>query len=199
MKEYYCDITTVQENEWSLWYSQMDPQQQKKCDAYQRESARKQCIAADHLARAALSKHFNSFLEKVQILHAPSGKPYVAGNSVYFSISHSDHLVACVLSSNPVGIDIEYLHPVPHNVQERICTDEELRFLKDAKNDEDRLMRFFYLWTRKEAVFKIDGDLPRRDRETNVLFPDAELAVETRVENGCVISIAKREKSSILS
>lgn len=194
MKEYFCDITTVSKEEFELWYHQMEPSRQKKCKQLKNETAQKQCIAADHLARTALSEHMHLPPEDIPVSRSASGKPYVEGNPIYFSISHSERKVICAVSEFPVGIDIERIRPVPAARQERICTPEELKYLRSSKDGTQRNLRFLYLWTRKEAVFKIEGRLPRQDNKIDVATVPAGWKVETRTEDGFMISVAIRQK-----
>ncbi len=71
-------------------------------------------------------------------------KPYVKDKNVYFSIAHKYPLVAVVVHSLPVGIDIEMLRSVDKNT---------LSYLK-ASNSLEALI----LWTRKEALYKRSGN-----------------------------------------
>ncbi|MBO5213155.1 MAG: 4'-phosphopantetheinyl transferase superfamily protein [Clostridia bacterium] len=190
MKEYFCDIAAVSAQEFEGWYFEMSPERRNKCDRMTKKLAKKQCIAADHLAKVALSEALNVPPTAVEILVSPSGKPYVEGNPVYFSLSHSENVVACVVADRPVGIDVEVIRPIKPSIQERICTDHELVYLRASENPEERNLRFLTLWTRKEAVFKRNGILPRKDRQQNVLSPSDGVVFQTRVEDGYVISVA---------
>lgn len=194
LKEYYCDITTVSDEDFRVWYTRMSSDRQKKCDRIQIKEAKKLCIAADNLTRTAVSEALCLPAEQIEIRISPSGKPYIEGNPVYFSYSHSGTLVACAVSAVPVGIDIEQIRPVLPGVRERICTPGEWEFLNGAETESERNSRFFYLWTRKEAVFKVDGRLPRKDRETDVLNLPEGWTVKTRTEGEYTISVAKRQK-----
>lgn len=94
------------------------------------------------------------------------GKPYVKGLPVEFNISHSGDMVVCAVDDKSVGIDIEQIRPIDLTVAKRICTDEELLYLfgykpenQDFTNttDTEILIRFFELWTAKEACGKQCG------------------------------------------
>lgn len=191
LKEYFCDISTISEEEFNRWFQEMSPQRQDKCNRMIKELAKKQCIAADHLMKISLGECLNCSPKEIEIKLFPSGKPYLEGNPVYFSISHSGNLVACVVSHRPVGIDVELVRPIEPSIQERICTDAELKHLRSFKNEEERNLRFFTLWTRKEALFKQNGTLPRNDRGNDVLTPGDDLTFQTHIRAGYVISVAK--------
>ncbi len=193
MKKYFCDILTVSENDFIDWYQKMQPSRQEKCKRLKNKTAQKQCIAADHLIKTALSEHLHCPADEILYSVSPSGKPYVEGNSVYFSISHSDNIVFCALSEFPIGVDIERIRPITKSAWKRIFTDSELDYLSSSRNEAEKLRRFFTLWTRKEAVFKIDGTSPRQDRATEVLTLSGNYLVKTWEEKGYMISVAQRK------
>lgn len=81
-------------------------------------------------------------------------KPYIRGCGFRFNISHCGEGVACALSERDVGVDIQGLVTASAGIPELLCTPEEIRFLKQAK-DYDRALT--WLWTRKEALGKYTG------------------------------------------
>jgi 4'-phosphopantetheinyl transferase len=91
------------------------------------------------------------------------GKPRLvapaSASRLHFSLSHSgDCCALAVRLGQPLGIDVERLHDLPHafNIARRNFTAAELQMLADlygvARRD-----GFFALWTRKEAVIKAMG------------------------------------------
>lgn len=191
MKKYFCDITEIDPREFEQWYHEMQPERQEKCGKLKKVTAQKLCIAADHLARISISESLNTKPENIRILTSPSGKPYLMDNPLYFSISHSETMAVCAVSLRSVGIDIEHLRQIKPEIQERICTPPERNFLRDAKNQEEQNKRFFYLWTRKEALFKAKGSIPRKDRETDVLNPPKDWDLSTETIGDYILSIAE--------
>ena len=88
---------------------------------------------------------------KDDIYYNEHGKPL--SKNIYFNISHSHNLVAFIISNKyEVGIDIEL---IKDNVKDKlinyVCNDEEI---KEIRNDNNK---FYYCWTRKEAVLKCSG------------------------------------------
>lgn len=192
LKEFFCDITTVTDDDLGQWYQQMQPERREKCKRLKKETAQKLCIATDHLARTGLAEFLGKDTNEIEILISPSGKPYLAGNPAYFSISHSGTMAVCAVSKHPIGIDIEEIRPVMTEARERICTPLEWTYLQEAPDDEARILRFFFLWTRKEAVFKVVGTLPRRDRETDVLnLPEGWSVTSRKIGNYCLSIVEK--------
>ncbi len=80
-----------------------------------------------------------------------AGKPYIPGNPLYFSVSHSGPKTVLAVSDMPVGIDLEllpsgkkYAHIVRH------MTDREKAEIQCERD-------FFTHWTAKEAYIKMVG------------------------------------------
>ncbi len=191
MKEFYLDITNVSEEEFRQWYGDMSPARQEKCRRIVNEKGKKLCIAADRLAKTALSEVLRLPKSKITIKVSPSGKPYIEGNSVYFSISHSGNRAFCAVAAYPIGIDAEEIRTVSVKSAERLCTQQEKDYLDAAKDETEKNLRFLTIWTRKEAIFKVIGNLPRDDKNTEVLDPDTKWSITTRTEDNYIISVAK--------
>ncbi|HHS96217.1 MAG TPA: 4'-phosphopantetheinyl transferase superfamily protein, partial [Phaeodactylibacter sp.] len=88
-----------------------------------------------------------------KIRYLPSGKPIL--ESVHFSISHSEHLVLCALyTEGAIGLDVEVRqNPDLKNFKD-FFTKVEWQDIMDAN---DSIGRFYFYWTRKEAVIKALG------------------------------------------
>lgn len=83
-----------------------------------------------------------------------SGRPFLGGG-VDFNISHSDDYVVCAFSpTGRIGIDIEKVRPIDIFDFARQMTRKQWEEITASEN---RLEKFFSLWTRKEAVMKADG------------------------------------------
>lgn len=116
-------------------------------------SQEKQSLAAHDLLAKAWKDCFLSPMPA--IARSALGKPYFAGNPVYFSLSHTAGAVLCVLCSQPIGADIERLRPYSDRLVHRVLSPEEHRFWQASANKE---LTFFCLWTRKEAYLKWTGE-----------------------------------------
>ena len=101
----------------------------------------------------------NFGLTEYEIEIGEHGKPFLAdGLPYHFSISHSAGIVACVVSTNEVGIDIEKRLSMSESkirsFSARFFTPEEQSYLEEN----DFLYEVFLLiWTRKEALSKYYG------------------------------------------
>ena len=191
MRIAFYNITEISEFDLKQWFAEMPEDRQEKCRRMHSKSAQKCCIAADHLARASIADYLQIPLESVQILHTEAGKPYVSGNPCYFSLSHSGESVICAVSDKPVGVDVERIRTIDQAVATKICTEEELNFLNGIAEQETRNRALLQIWTKKEAIFKIEGTLPRKDREVNTLAP-VSIDLRTSKFENYLISVAEK-------
>ncbi|MBO5312858.1 MAG: 4'-phosphopantetheinyl transferase superfamily protein [Clostridia bacterium] len=102
----------------------------------------------------ALLKVFFGIVDPT-IFYNENGKPYIKKEGVYFSISHSDGLVACAVADSAIGIDCERIKERSiediEAFAERFFVDSELELLMNHNFD---LKEFYKIWTGKEATIK---------------------------------------------
>lgn len=84
-----------------------------------------------------------------------NGKPYIKNKKIYFNISHSNDYVICAISNNEIGIDIEKIRNVNHNIINQFATTSEIIYIKEKQNY--FFKRIFEIFTLKEAYFKCIG------------------------------------------
>ena len=166
MKWYKVDIREIGEAEYEKWFSVMSEEKQKRVEGFKAIEDKKRTVAGDMLARKAVAEWCGIKPENIVFKLGEHGKPYVKDLDVHFNISHSENLVVCAVADKPVGIDIERIRPINLSIAKRICTEKELEYLfgflpskTDFKKTDDRqtLLRFFELWTAKEAFAKCQG------------------------------------------
>ena len=92
----------------------------------------------------------------MSIMREESGKPHFNDLPLFFSITHSRALCAVALSNRPVGIDLEFID------QRRNFLDISKRFFSSEEciaihNSTSVAKDFFALWTKKEALSKLNG------------------------------------------
>lgn len=72
-----------------------------------------------------------------------------------FNISHSEQFVICAIGTNvKVGIDVEWVRPIPLDDFENQFSCQEF---VSIHNSENKYLKFFSYWTKKEAVLKAEG------------------------------------------
>lgn len=87
------------------------------------------------------------------------GKPFLKdAPHIHFNISHCDGLVACAIAPEPIGIDIEKIHPFRDSILRKVLTPDEKAFLDTFREMPDRYTEVFYrFWTLKECRIKQSG------------------------------------------
>ena len=126
------------------------------------------------LLEYAVGRSFGKKLSDLAPEKTPAGK-WVA-KDIWFSLAHTEGLLAVAVSRAPIGIDAEKKRDTfPDALCRRALTDEEYAALM-ALPKEERGAAFTALWTVKEAAFKMEGkeeffparvctDLPHRTDE----------------------------------
>ncbi|MDO4165404.1 MAG: 4'-phosphopantetheinyl transferase superfamily protein [Bacteroides sp.] len=89
--------------------------------------------------------------EPKEIRYLPSGKPYLADDSRFISISHTDGYAAVILGQTPVGIDIEHFGLRVHKVADRFMNAD---FPLDAHVGDEATWLLLLNWSAKEVMYK---------------------------------------------
>lgn len=106
-----------------------------------------------------------------EILRTENGKPYVYGDPVFFSISHSKNRAVIALSDSSVGVDMEVLpRKIPESVISRFTDRERAEINGNGR-------KFLENWTAKEAFVKMKGGkifdlISRLEYAGNTVFLD---------------------------
>ena len=155
----YCQTADFSDESLQQLYAQLSPSRREYMMRLRQAEDRTRSLAAELLVYRLLQERYA--ITGAQLHRKPNGQPYLTGCDLQVSISHCDDLVACVLSRNPVGIDMERIRPVTQGLCRRVCVDEELAYLQIAQEEDlqnpEVLRRFFEIWTAKEAYFKKQG------------------------------------------
>jgi 4'-phosphopantetheinyl transferase len=135
--------------------SAVSPQRREQALRYRHERDQRLCVAAYRLLQQALMQEYG-IDEAPRFDYNPQGKPLLIGHpDIHFSLSHCAMAVACVLSDQPVGIDIETIDHYSDEVAARVMSEDEMREIKASPCPATAFTR---LWTMKESLFKLTGD-----------------------------------------
>ena len=89
-----------------------------------------------------------------QMVMADNGKPYLQGVPFHFSFSHCKGYAAVAVSDkNPIGIDIEIMHPRILKVAHKFLNEMEKGMIADMC-ESDQLKQLAFFWAAKEAMYK---------------------------------------------
>ena len=149
----------------------------------------------ERLLRFVLSAAGARRAEDALLLRTPKGKPYLEDADVYFSISHSGDIWACLAGPSCCGLDIQIIRPCNYekiagrffSAAEREYVAARGRAAREA-GGEDAVARglaegFFTIWTRREAWGKYVGEgffAPCPELTEAGLFREFDLGAEYR-------------------
>lgn len=150
-KTYYIDISNINITEINM--SLVNPQRLEKANLIADERKKIQSLISYLLLRYAF-KELNINLNDYKFTYN-NNKPYIKELNYYFNITHSNNIVAVIISNEEVGIDCEYIDYGRNldNVVKYTLTDDEFNYYKKLPNEE-QINYFYKKWVMKEAYFK---------------------------------------------
>ena len=84
---------------------------------------------------------------EIHFTYNATGKPFIASGEVYFSIAHTGCLIALVISSQEIGVDIEAIK------ERNFAKISQKLFNKEIADSAE----FYKIWTANEAIAKCEG------------------------------------------
>lgn len=130
-------------------------QRREKVLRYRFAAGRQQSLMAYRLLQSLLLEVYG--IEEPPVFRElENGKPVIVGHEdIHFNLSHCKHGVACAVSDEPVGIDIESIpSELKDSLVEYIFSEREQQMLRSSASP---TLLFAQLWTMKEAVVKLSG------------------------------------------
>lgn len=163
------DIRTVSEEETMNALRSMSPQRFERIQNKRCEADRMQSITGELLVRQLVRENTDLSADETVILNEKCGKPYLKDCGLHISISHTGNFALAAISDIPVGIDAEALRTVDLRIANRICNDAEKNYIFSDNGDDTDVIRFFRIWTLKEACSKCIGSGLRSVADFNVM------------------------------
>lgn len=164
--------------------------EQRKLQAlkFKHAQGRKECAVAYMLLCKGLREEFG--IEEMPVFkYSEHGKPSIVGHDdIHFNISHCKKCVACYISREPVGIDVECIGRGTEDLINYTMNEDEVEMIKHATDPKTEFIR---LWTRKEAVLKLTSE-GINDNMKEVLSP-------TRMKNITLTSTVREDKGYVYS
>lgn len=143
------------------------------------------------LARFVLSQAAGRAIGDIVIQSTPSGKPFSPGVVWEWNLSHTRGAAAVALSDAPVGVDIEAAAPLRPAVLERAFSKRERQYVLFDPDGRD--IRFFEIWTRKEAFLKRSGRGLSGGLHTLEVLDEAPGCLTTLHEGDYIVSVSAEE------
>lgn len=152
--------------------AQLSEQRREQALKFKHELGQRTCAAAYLLLCDGLRKEYG-IIEKPVFEYGEHGKPSLIGYPhIQFNFSHCREAVICILSDQPVGVDIESIRPFKQTLVDYTMNEEEVARIQQAERPD---FEFIKLWTQKEAVLKLIGDGISKDMKQVLLNPPASL------------------------
>lgn len=185
MAKIYCVILEISPQS-TLWAKTYYPQfLNPNLGAKKQESY----LLSRALLLYTLQKYYDSAITALpDITYNEHLKPIFKDKNISFNLTHSSAFVALVITEgdHPVGVDIETIKPRKNftGLFNRSFTPNETKWILNSPNihspitknhllNHEEMVRFFLLWSAKEAYLKADGR-GFQGLDSLVLFPEKE-------------------------
>lgn len=113
-------------------------------------------LVSELLLRYLIISETQMVNDDIKFGYTKFGKPYLLNNhnKFHFNISHSGDLVTCAIHDQAVGIDVEKVEDISLEIAYNYFSLIEKSKLK---KDQNKIDKFFELWTGKESYLKAIG------------------------------------------
>jgi len=151
---YFIDVSPFRApRKYSQSLSYLSVERRKKLEKLRLHDDRVRCVAAGYLLHRVLKKR-GIDASKASYSFGEFGKPYLADNSFFFSLSHAGDVAMCAISDVlEVGCDVE-CH-VNLKIAPRFFAPTEIEVLDTSSHPEEAFLR---IWTLKESFIKHSGN-----------------------------------------
>lgn len=170
-------------------------ERQEKILRYRFDIDKKLSLYAEAISRMGLSKAADIPVWNLSFCYKEFQKPTVADTPQYdYSYSHTHSAILCAIAeAGKIGADIEGLREAPYNVMKRVFHPDEIQYVQSA-TPSSRDVRFFEIWTRKEAYTKYLGiGLAAKLTHINTLSPTQTLHYKTWRQDDYICSVYSDE------
>ena len=171
----------------------LSEQRREQALKFKHDLGQKTCAAAYLLLCEGLQKEYG-IQEPPTFGYGEHGKPYILGHpEIHFNMSHCREAVLCVVSTSPVGVDIESIREFKDSLARYTMNDEELECILKSPRP---AVEFTRLWTMKEALVKLSGEGIRTDLKA-VLRGDEPFKTVINEKKGYIFSVIQEKCLSL--
>lgn len=174
----YIFILTIDRLSWdavdTILLSFVSSEQKQKILSYRNPADMKRSLYAILLVKMIINKMTDVPVSEISFSYGIYGKPYLTSfPNFHFNLSHTkNRILCCINTTHSIGVDIEYLRDAPLNIMNLSFHDCEKKYVDSATITTCRNLRFFKIWTQKEAYTKYLGTgLTLSTTEFNTLDP----------------------------
>lgn len=166
---------------------------------YRREEDQRLCLSAYLLLQRALREEYG-LSEVPPFCIGEHGKPALEGYpDIHFNLSHCREAVACVVSTHPVGIDIEMVDSYDEALLPTTMNEKEQQMILESPHPESTFIRF---WTMKESLLKLTGEgitdnLPSVLSKLEATGESQNISFQTTFHNRYIYTVASKEQDKL--
>src|SRR5258708_9510447 len=141
-----------------LWLT-LSADEQVRANRFFFQADRTRFIVSRGLLRVFLGGYLDTEAASLCFCYGPQGKPSLslahAARVLHFNVSHSNTLAVFAFSWQRIGVDIEYMYPIPDidSITKLVFTKQE-NVVFHLLPVEQQMEVFFKVWTCKEAYLK---------------------------------------------
>lgn len=158
---------------------------------FKHATQRRECVLSYLLLCQALQERGIEI--KPTFIYSDNGKPkFKEIPTLHFNMSHCKVAVACAISDDEVGIDVECTGRYSERLARYTMNEEEMARIQQSE-DPDR--EFTLLWTMKEATAKLSGEGISTNMR-DILLDSSNIIYRSVVEKekGYVVTMAQWKK-----
>lgn len=148
---YEAKITDFTQADYTTQYSLLECAIREKIDAKQDQNSKLQSLAGYVLLYRALNDLYPG--KRAKITFNQHGKPMC--DLCYFSISHCQERVVCVVSDKLVGVDIQKIEAISQRKNYKLFNTKECDYVNQIHKFVSQ--RYIEVFTKKEAAIKMLG------------------------------------------
>lgn len=196
---YTLEITPTWSTIDNTLLSFVSKERQQKVKKYVFDADKKLSLYAALLTRMQLSLYTQIPFNELSFSYTSLNKPFLQSvSNCHFNISHTRNRILLGVSSMPVGVDIEPISKAPINIMDMVFHPNEIEHVSNATSDSEKNLRFFSLWTRKEALTKCLGiGLTNKPASYDTLSKKYLSNFHTWNEDGYMCSVYKEKLESL--
>ena len=151
-------ITLLSEKIWDFdldaALKEISDQRREQALKFKYELGQRLCVLAYQLLKRGLAEVYG-IRENPVFEYNEHGKPMIVGHpEIFFNLSHCKEAAICVVSDQPVGVDVESVRSFNESLVRYTMNEAEVKEIESA---EDQAVAFIRLWTMKESALKLIG------------------------------------------
>ncbi len=168
--------TKIYFHEVNFMYHNIHSIEQKKADKFIFNEDRQNYIVSHYILNNKLSATLQKPITKLGIINQNMQKPHIVNSKIDFNLSHSKNYFCFGITKNAIiGVDIEkisFINDMYSIVNNYMHIDEKKYIYDDNIPLNKQLIRFYEIWTRKEAFLKMLGIGIATDLKNINMSPD---------------------------